>query len=70
MAKNFIDNLSEETRKGQKEKDKQGLWPSNAPLGYLNVTGPDSRRIIEPDPVRAPLMTRLFERYATGHYSL
>jgi len=70
MAKNFIDNLSEETRKGQKEKAAQGLWPSYAPLGYTNVTGPDGRRIIELDPVRAPLVTRLFERYATGHYSL
>ncbi len=39
VAKNFIDNLSEETRKGQKEKAKQGLWPSYAPIGYLNVTG-------------------------------
>ena len=28
MAKNFIDNLSEETRKGQTEKAAQGLWPS------------------------------------------
>ena len=70
MAKNYLDNLSEETRKGQKEKASQGLWPSYAPLGYNNVTGPDGRRIIELDPVRAPLLTRLFEHYATGHYSL
>ena len=70
MAKNFIDNLSEETRKGQKEKAVQGLWPSCAPLGYDNVTGPGGRRIIAPDPARAPLITRLFERYATGHFSL
>ena len=48
----------------------QGLWPSCAPLGYDNVAEPGGRRIIEPDPVRAPLITRLFERYATGHYSL
>ena len=37
MAKNYIDNLSEETRKGMLEKAEQGLWPSFAPLGYLNV---------------------------------
>ena len=70
MAKNFIDNLSEETRKGQQQKAAQGLWPSCAPLGYRNVTGPDGRRVIEPDPDRAPLVTRLFEAYATGRYSL
>src|ERR1700692_4951586 len=30
MAKNYIDNLSEETRKGMHEKAEQGLWPSCA----------------------------------------
>ena len=38
MAKNYIDNLSEETRKGMTEKAEQGYWPSVAPLGYRNVT--------------------------------
>jgi DNA invertase Pin-like site-specific DNA recombinase len=37
MAKNFIDNLSEETRKGMVEKASQGIWPSYAPIGYLNA---------------------------------
>ena len=31
MAKNYIDNLSEETRKGMTEKASQGIWPSYAP---------------------------------------
>src|SRR6266853_3294483 len=51
MAKNYIDNLSEETRKGMLEKAEQGIWPSFAPLGYLNVPDSNGRRIIEPDPV-------------------
>ena len=34
MAKNYIDNLSEEARKGQLEKAEQGIWPTKAPLGY------------------------------------
>src|SRR6478609_4363173 len=34
MAKNYIDNLSEEARKGMQEKAEQGIWPSFAPLGY------------------------------------
>ena len=70
MAKNYIDNLSEEARKGQMEKAEQGIWPSKAPLGYLNVTAKDGKKIIEPDPALAPMVTKLFERYATGHYSL
>lgn len=31
MAKNYIDNLTEETRKGMLEKAEQGIWPSFAP---------------------------------------
>jgi site-specific DNA recombinase len=49
MAKNYIDNLSEEARKGQQEKAEQGIWPTKAPLGYLNVLGADGKRIIAPD---------------------
>ena len=54
MAKNYIDNLSEEARKGMQEKAEQGIWPTIAPLGYRNVAGADGKKIIEPDPdVRA-----------------
>ncbi len=49
VAKNYSDNLSEEAKKGLAEKARQGIWPTKAPLGYLNVSV-GSRRIIEPDP--------------------
>ncbi len=67
MAKNYVDNLGEEVRKGMLEKARQGHWPSVAPIGYVN--SPVTRRI-EPDPERAPIITKLFEWYATGEYSL
>ncbi len=70
MAKNYIDNLSEEVRKGMLEKAEQGLWPSAAPFGYRNVLGPDGKKIIVIDPDQGPIITRLFEWYATGNYSL
>lgn len=70
MAKNYIDNLSEEARKGQIEKAEQGIWPSKAPLGYLNVTGSDGKKIIGPDPKVAGTITHLFGWYATGTLSL
>jgi site-specific DNA recombinase len=69
MAKNYIDNLAEETEKGMLEKARQGYWPSTAPIGYANVER-DKQRLIEPDPEKAPLVHRLFELYATGNYSL
>ncbi len=67
MAKNFIDNLSEEVTKGLLEKAKQGDWPHQAPLGYINNT---ATRLTEPDFHKGPLIRRLFELYATGKFSL
>jgi site-specific DNA recombinase len=70
MAKNYIDNLSEEARKGMQEKAEQGIWPTKSPLGYRNVAGPDGKKVIATDPEVAPIVSKLFEWYATGQYSL
>src|SRR6266513_3235312 len=70
MAKNYIDNLSEEARKGMQEKAEQGIWPTKCPLGYRNVTGADGKKIIATDPAIAPLIIKLFEWYARGDISL
>lgn len=69
MAKNYIDNLSEEVRKGMTEKAEQGIWPSYAPLGYLNAKLPSGKNGIAQDASRAKLVGRLFELYATGNFS-
>ena len=66
MSRQYSDNLSEETSKGMKEKAQQGIYPSFAPIGYLNT--PD--KMIEIDPERGPLVGELFNLYATGNYSL
>ncbi len=70
MAKNYIDNLSEETKKGMLEKAEQGIWPSAAPLGYRNSDGASGKRVIEPDPEVAPHVTKMFEWYAAGGFAL
>jgi DNA invertase Pin-like site-specific DNA recombinase len=70
MAKTYIDNLSEEARKGMQEKAEQGIWPTKAPLGYRNVTAPHGKTIIEPDPEVAPIVAHMFHWYATGTMSL
>jgi site-specific DNA recombinase len=67
MAKNYIDNLSEEVKKGMREKAEQGHWPTVAPIGYVNNL--EIHRI-EPDPDRANAITKMFDWYATGNYSL
>jgi site-specific DNA recombinase len=70
MAKNYIDNLAEETRKGMTEKAEQGFWPSNAPLGYSNVMRPDGKKAIAPDGKAAPIIRSMFEWYARGDISI
>jgi site-specific DNA recombinase len=67
MAKNYIDNLSEEVKKGLLEKAAQGHWPTVAPVGYVNNR--ETHRI-DVDPVRGPLVAQAFECYASGAYSL
>jgi site-specific DNA recombinase len=70
MAKNYIDNLSEEARKGMQEKAEQGIWPTVAPIGYRNVLGPDGKRIIEVDDKAAPVVAHMFGWYASGTLSV
>lgn len=68
LAKNYIDNLSEEVKKGQKEKIMQGWLPTKPPLGYRTI-GEDGHRIHVVDEQKAPLVRKMFELYATGSYT-
>lgn len=67
MAKNYIDNLSEEVKKGHLEKARQGGYPAKAPLGYRNDT---ITHLVEVDHEKAPFVVQMFTLAATGHYSL
>jgi len=70
MARQYVDNLSEEVKKGMLEKAEQGIWPSKAPIGYLNVEGPNKKKVVIPDPETGPIIKRMFERYAAGNMSM
>jgi site-specific DNA recombinase len=67
IARNYIENLREEVRKGMREKAAQGIYPSRPPLGYVNNK---LNHTIVVDPVGAPIAKRMFELYATGQHSL
>ena len=69
FAKNYVDNLSEEVKKGQKEKIAQGWLPTKPPIGYMTV-GEKGHKIHVVDEKIAPLVKKMFEYYATGDYSL
>ena len=65
----FIRNLRREVIKGMKQKASEGLYPSKAPLGYLNASE-NVKKIIVPDKDRVTAINKIFEWYASGHYSL
>jgi site-specific DNA recombinase len=67
IARNYIENLREEVKKGMREKAEQGIYPSRPPLGYRNNKLEHS---IEVDSQKAPIATRMFELYASGQHSL
>ncbi len=69
FAKNYIDNLSEEVKKGQKEKITQGWLPTKPPIGYKTV-GEKGHKIHVVDQTKAPFIKRMFELYATSEYSV
>lgn len=69
IARFYANNLSEEVKKGQKEKLAQGWLPTKSPLGY-KATGERRRLIHVIDEEKAPLIKKMFELYATGNYSL
>lgn len=56
LAKHYIDNLSDEVKKGMAEKVQEGGFPHQAPLGYRNAREGD-RQIIVPDAVKASMVS-------------
>ncbi len=64
----YSDNLSKETNKGKLERSLQGFHNGAVPWGYISELQ-GNRKVGVPDPVKAPIVVELFERYATGLYS-
>src|SRR3990167_3569176 len=67
QSKYFIDNLSENVKRGIRQKLRRGEWPGYAPLGYINDL---LKHTMYKDPERFRFVRKIFELYATGNYSL
>jgi site-specific DNA recombinase len=61
--KYYIDNLSENVKRGLRAKVRMGHYPRPAPLGYMNDRN-DHTILIHPE--EGPKVLLLFERYAQG----
>lgn len=63
IAKKYVDDLSDNVKRGNRAKLEQGWLPGMPPLGYLNDR---LARTIIPDPERFPLMRRAWELVLEG----
>ena len=66
QSKYYSDNLSENIKRGIRQKLRKGEWLNRAPFGYQNNR---QLRNIEPHPTNSKIVVRAFEAYSTGNYT-
>ena len=60
QSKYFVDNLRENVKRGLRQKVRNGVYPSKAPIGYLNNL---RTRQIDVNPEKADKIRKVFELY-------
>ena len=66
QSKYYVDNLSENVRRGQRQKLRNGVYPFKAPFGYVN--NPKTRGI-DIDPVTSKVVQKMFSMFVQGNCS-
>ena len=67
QSKYYSDNLSENVKRGIRQKLRRGEWYNLAPFGYANNL---KTRNIEPDQTKSRIVKKVFADFATGKYTL
>ncbi|MEX1087184.1 MAG: recombinase family protein, partial [Candidatus Paceibacterota bacterium] len=67
QSKYYSDNLTQNVKRGMRQKVRRGEWLTKAPFGYVN--NPRTRNI-EPHPVHSKIIVKAFEEYAKGEHGL
>ena len=65
QSKYYVDNLSENIKRGHRNKVKDGIWPQMAPLGYVNKI-----EKLFPMKISHHLVKKTFEAYSSGSFTL
>ncbi len=66
QSKYYVDNLSENVKRGNRQKLRNGVWPSKAPYGYIN--NPKTRGI-DVDEEKSKVVKKAFQLFADGNIS-
>lgn len=67
MAKKYVDDLSDNVKRGIRAKLERGGWPALAPIGYLNDR--NNRTVIR-DEDRFPIVRRMWDYLLSGNYNV
>ena len=67
QSKYYSDNLSENVKRGVRQKLRRGECIGRAPVGYIN--NPKTRNI-DADPVKSKIINKLFKEVADGKHTL
>ncbi len=63
QSKYYVDNLSENVKRGLRHKVRMGIWPMKAPFGYINDR---TTKTIQIDPEKSKVVKKAFELFAQG----
>ena len=69
QSKYYVDNLSENVKRGNRQKIRRGEWPNKAPIGYLNYHPINQAKTIIVDNQKAKFIIKAFELFATGGFT-
>ena len=70
FARSYVLQLSDNIKRSKEQSARNGVWMGLAPTGYIHSVDEKGYKTIIPDPDLAPFITKMFELYATGGYSL
>ena len=66
QSKYYVDNLSENVKRGNRQKLRNGVFPSKAPYGYINNR---QTKTIDIQPETARIVKKAFELFAEGGHT-
>lgn len=66
QAKYYVDNLSENVKRGLHFKARRGEWPGFAPFGYVNDRNTRSLKVV---PEQAKLVKIIFEKFSKSEFT-
>ncbi len=70
FARSYVLQLSDNIKRSKEQSARNGIWMGLAPTGYMHTVDEKGNKTIVPDPGLAPFITKMFDLYATGNYSL